>query len=104
MAVVTLSCYGSMLQYRVTTNSTNDYKEMTQYILSNQKPADAATFFTAAAHWSFQYYAASNGAVRAPTIVIPDSSHAAGGLRPFHQEQRSKPHLLLTRVFGWYWT
>ena len=79
IAVLTLSCYGSMLQYRVTTNQTNDYREMTRYILSNQQPADAAIFFTAAAHMSFQYYAASNRAVRAPMIVIPDFSDAPTG-------------------------
>jgi len=79
IAVLSVSCYGTVLQYGVLENSRNDFREMTLYILSNQQPADGAIFFTAAAQRSFRYYAASYGAVRVPTTVIPDFSHAYSG-------------------------
>jgi hypothetical protein len=58
---------------------------MTEYVLSRQQSGDAAMFFTAAAHMSFNYYAALSTLQRPqylPKIVVPDFGDAPTGANP----------------------
>ena len=104
-AVFTLTLYGSVAQYRTATNQTDDYRAMTWRVLSEQQPGDAAIFFTAAAHMSFQYYATLAGAGRTPTIVFPNFGDAPTGAQPVPSREQieaaSAPYPRVWLVLGW---
>lgn len=80
-----LNSLASFTQYQAAVSQTNPFREMTRYVLSEQQPGDAAMFFTAATHLSFQYYATLAAPEReplAPKIVIPNFGDTPTGAQP----------------------
>src|SRR5262249_35005394 len=82
VALIAFSLSEDVRQYK-TLPMTNGALVMSQYVLAEQQPDDAAIFFTAAAHLWFNYYVNSMSANgHAPTIVIPDFKGYPTGAQP----------------------
>jgi mannosyltransferase len=86
-----LSLSADEAQYRSLVTTKDNWSVMTEHILSNQRPGDAAIFFTAASHMSFNYYAnllsSGHGDGYTPSIVIPDFGSTPTGAQPIPTQE-----------------
>jgi mannosyltransferase len=94
-AILSLSAYCSAMQYRAATQEPNDFKEMTNYVLSAQQDGDGTVFFTAATYMSFRYYTSFPGEVQTPKAAFPDFGDLQTGSQPIPSreliERRTAP-------------
>jgi mannosyltransferase len=72
LAMVALTCSGSLAYDRAFKNYGDDWRGVTRYILSHSEPGDAVIFYTFSGHWVYDYYVGreSEAGSKGPTPVV----------------------------------